>query len=125
MIMVGGIPNISIPTLSFLKASSGRTSLPVDPSALIYSHFKNVSGIPAAEGTQGVSISKLNLLDVLIDQFNQVKSAPAVQVNQFEGPDAVIQNFLKQISEMKAAQKAMPYNSSPSAPSSALFSLTI
>ena len=119
--MVLGIQNISMPDIGLAMAQSGKMSLPVDPASLIYSNFEHVSGIPAPDGTQGVTISKLNLLDVLIGQLNQVKKA-AVAVPPVSGNvDSLIENYMNQIRQAKAA--AMPYNLSPDAQPGALFSI--
>ena len=132
--MVSGIPNISVPTLGYTSAHSGKMSLPVDTSALIYSYFEHVSGVPAPKGTQGVTISKLNLLDVLIGQLNQIKKGgPALSLNQAlsaehgdsQSLDALIESYRSQIMQVKAAAEAMPYTPTPSAPSGAIFSLLI
>ena len=127
-IMVRGIPNISIPTLAYSMAQGGKMSLPVDSSSLIYSHFEHVSGIPAPKGTQGVTISKLNLLDVLIGQLNQIKkggTALSVSGVPDSGIEALIENYKNQIRQAKAASAAMPYVSSPDTQSGAVFSVII
>ena len=123
--MVRGVPNISISTLSYIQSNSGKMSLPVDSSSLIYSHFKHVSGTLAPDGTDGVSISKLNLLDVLIGQLNQLKKSPQAQIqaNPFEGVDSLIESYRSKISQLKAANASSPYMPSPDAQSGALFSL--
>jgi hypothetical protein len=111
-------------------AQGGKTSFPVDPSSLIYSHFEHVSGVAAPEGSQGITISKLNLLDVLIGQLNKVKSPP--QTARFNATPSdlnaprfnkLIENLTSQIRQAKSASTAMPYIPSPSAQSGAVFSL--
>ena len=128
-IMVRGIPNISIPNLAYSTAQGGKMSLPVDPSSLIYSHFEHVSGIPAPKGTQGVTISKLNLLDVLIGQLNQIKKGNASLSSASGVPDsgieALIESYKNQIRQAKAASAAMPYIPSPNTQSGAVFSVII
>jgi len=64
--MVSGIPNISI---AYTLPQNGRLSLPVDSSSLVYSQLKHVSGVPAQEGTTGINLQKLNLLDTLITSY--------------------------------------------------------
>jgi hypothetical protein len=103
-------------------------SLPVAPSLVIYSHFEHVSGVPAPDGSRGVAISKLKLLDVLIEQLNQIKKqggkASAAGGPVSEGQiDAMIDNYETQIRQAKAASAAMPYLPSPSAQAGAVFSL--
>ena len=125
--MVRGIPNITVPTLSLNVAQGGKMSLPVDSSSLIYSHFEHVSGVPAPRGTEGVKISKLNLLDVLIGQINQInRGSPAIKSPNSAGassPDMLIEVYRNQLRQIKAASAAMPYIQSPGVQSGALFSL--
>ena len=119
--MIRGMNGLSIPSL-YTFAESGKMSLPVEPAALIYSHFEHVSGVPAQNGLHGVSISKLNLLDVLIGRLNQIPAAKK-EANPSEGIDSVIDNFRQQLRQAKAASAAMPYAPSPSAHPGALFTL--
>jgi len=125
--MVGGVSSITIPTLSYTAGQNGKMSLPVDPSSLIYSNFEHVSGILAPKGTQGISISKLNLLDVLIGMVNRINKTPAAQtpanINPTKGVDALIENLREQIRQAKTSSEAMPYYPSPNAESGALFNL--
>ena len=124
--MVIGAASISMPTLSPTNANYGKMALPVDPSSLIYSHFEHVSGIPAPEGTKGVSISKLNLLDVLIARIDQMNASGAqVTVNPTGDVDALIENMTNIIRQAQIANDSLPYNPSPQAESGALFSLSM
>jgi len=127
--MIRGVPNISIPNLSYSMPQGTKMSLPVDSASLIYSHFEHVSGIPVQNGTQGVSISKLNLLDVLIEQMNKVKGGSPVSVMAEEisggSLDKLIEGYNNQIRQAKAASTIMPYIPSPGTPSGALFNLIV
>jgi hypothetical protein len=127
----GVIPNNYIPDAgSAAGASSGRKlSLPVEPGALIYSYLKNVSGIPAPEGSSGITISKLNMLDVLIEQMNKIKKPAVAQA----GPnalgksgklDAMVEAYKTQFRQARAANEAMPYNPPPQAPAGALLRIS-
>ena len=127
--MIRGIPNITVPAVNYnSSAQSGKMSLPVDSSSLIYSHFEHVSGVPAPKGTQGVAISKLNLLDVLIGQINQINKGRPALPSALKAPsgqvDALIENYRNQIRQAKAASAAMPYVRSPGIQAGAVFSLT-
>jgi hypothetical protein len=125
--MVSGVSSITIPTLSYTAGQYGKMALPVDSSSLVYSHFEHVSGIPAPEGTQGVSISKLNLLDVLIGIVSQINKTPVAQtpanLNPAGGVDALIENLENQIRQAEAASEVIPYYPSPNAESGILFNL--
>ena len=123
--MVSGIPNISVPIFAYSASQGDKISFPVDSSSLIYSHFEHVSGTAAPEGTEGVKITKLNLLDVLIGQLNQIKRAPAPVAGPDAGHlDALIESCMNQIRQAKDAGANMPYVASPSAQSGTVFSLT-
>jgi len=123
---IGAIPHQAFPSIGYaINASShGRASLPVAPGLVIYSHFKHVSGTPAPEGTMGVNISKLKILDTLIEQLSKIKNQPMTDFGNLNGNDesrinALIEQYQKQI---KATQNAGVYT--PAAPAAgALFSI--
>ena len=121
--MVRGVSNISIPALSYSAASSGKMSIPVDSSSLVYSQFEHVSGVLAPKGTDGISISKLNLLDALISQLSNISNGTVAQstANPFEGVDALIENMQNQLSKAQSAYTAKPYNPIPNAEPGILF----
>ena len=125
--MVRGIPNITVPAIGYTQAQGGKMSLPVDSASLIYSHFEHVSGIPAPKGTQGVAITKLNLLDVLIGRLNQIKKdakpIPPAMATKEGRLDALIENYRNQIRQAKTASASMPYLRSPNTQSGVLFSI--
>jgi hypothetical protein len=102
-------------------------SLPVSPGSYIYSHFKHVSGVPAPEGTRGVTISKLKILDVLIEQLGQIKkqspAEPGILSSSNEQIDALIEQYEGRIKAARAANSAMPYAPAPQAPAGVLFNL--
>jgi len=129
---IGVIPHQAFPSIGYaLTASSyGRTSLPVAPGMVIYSHFKHVTGTPAPEGTQGVNISKLRILDALIEQLSKLKSQSSAQTKSavfgnLDGSDearinALIEQYQKQL---KAAQTVNVYSAAP--PAGLLFNITV
>ena len=120
------MPNISI---AYTLPQNGRVSLPVDSSSLVYSHFKHVTGVPAQEGTQGITINRLHLLDVLIGRLNQIQT-DSVSPNISGGMDtsqldALIDSYRGQIEQANNARAAMPYFPSQNTAPGALFNLTI
>jgi len=124
---IGSIPHPAFPSLGYAinVSRDGRTSLPVAPGMVIYSHFKHISGTPAPEGTQGVNISKLRILDTLIEQLSKMKNRPdTMDLDNLNGDDeqrinVLIEQYQKQI---KAAQSASVY--SPVSPATGiLFSI--
>lgn len=115
------IGNLSASSYALNAYSFSGLSFPVSPSNYIYSQFKHVSGTPAPEGSQGVSISKLKILDVLIDQLVQIKSTGAAP-ERATGPlseerlDALINQYETQIRGAHAAKAIMPYTPAPASP---------
>lgn len=125
--MIRGIPNLAVPAIIHTLPQDGRISFPVNSSALPYSHFRHVSGVPAPEGTHGVPISRLHLLDTLIAQLSQVNraSSTSTSANQYDGHDVLIRELENQVREAAAASEAMPYIPAPVAQSGAIFNLSI
>jgi hypothetical protein len=119
---VGNIPHHAFPSIGYAISASrdGKASLPVAPGLLIYSHFKHVSGTPAPEGTQGVNINKLRILDTLIEQLSKMKGQNSMDFGNLDGTDekrinALIEQYQKQI---KSAQSVSLY--APAAPATGL-----
>jgi hypothetical protein len=42
-------------------------SVAVAPQSYIYSHFRHVSGVPAADGQSGAPLTSLRMLDIMIE----------------------------------------------------------
>ena len=125
--MINGIQNISVPVISQIVPQGTKMSLPVNPASLVYSHFEHVSGIPASKGDEGISISKLNLLDVLINKVNEIKTtnylpntASAISENSFEG---IVENFNNQIRLAKDYSASLPYTEPQDIPQGVLFNM--
>jgi hypothetical protein len=110
---IGNVPHHTFPSIGYAisSAGDGRMSLPVAPGQVIYSYFKHVSGTPAPEGTTGVNISKLKILNTLIDQLEKMKSQPMMDLgtldeNNEQRINALIEQYHQQI---KAAQNISLY----------------
>lgn len=119
----GALPSIGY---AITASSSNRMSLPVSPVHVIYSHFRHVSGVPAPEGSRGVAITKLKILDVLIDQLAQMKKKPEISLDSAptdQQIDVLIEKYEGQIKAARTANNIMPYVPAPAAPAGALFSL--
>lgn len=104
----------------------GKVSLPVAPAHLIYSYLKNVSGVPAADGNPGVTLNKLNILDVLIEQMNRLRGSGGKAFNfdiTENGTTAAIEGFLAKVAQNKT-HKA-PYIPVPLAETGLLFNLSV
>lgn len=75
---------------------SGRLFVPVNPAAVIYAHFDHISGVAAPAGQNGVSLTKLQILNSLINGLSTLKNTPKVEVpentSSFE-MDALIDQY--------------------------------
>jgi hypothetical protein len=125
---IGTIPQHTFPCYGYAinAAGAGKKSYPVSPGHVIYTQLKHISGTPAPEGTQGISINKLRILNTMIEQFSKMKSTPAIDFGNLDGTDeqrinALINHYHK---EIRTAQSATIYT--PAAPATgALFNITI
>lgn len=100
-----------IPAIS----SGGRTFVPVKPSMYGYAQFQYVSGYPARNGQEGVSIDKIKILNTLIDQLvtmrqkniqPKVAARGEISDNQIE---ALIKQYQTQIQTVTAQSANLPY----------------
>jgi len=114
----GAMPSIGA-AISAARSGGRRMTFPVAPASYIYSHFKHVSGTPAPDGSRGVAVSKLKILDSLIDRLGQMKKrggdlalgAPMTD----ERLDALIEHYKTQARQAQAASLVMPYAPPPPA----------
>jgi hypothetical protein len=117
--MLGGVFSSSYAGASFNSSQSGKLSVPVSRASVIYSHFKHVSGVAAPDGVNGAPVSKLKILDTLIDRLSQMRksnhSPAAAKRPDGESDDArldaLIEQVQGQIKQLSAA--TVPYKSSP------------
>ena len=116
---IGNIPYHAFPSIGYAisAAAGGRMSIPVAPSQMIYSHFKHISGTPAPEGTTGVNISKLKILNTLIDHLQKMKNQPTIDTGALNEKDEkkinmLIEQYQQQI---KVVQSSSIYTPAPPA----------
>ena len=98
--IIPGLSNFSYSS-STIAAAAGKMYVPVSKSALLYSHFDHVSGVAAGNGQNGVSISKLRILNSLIERVSAIKNEPAKTLKEVspDQADALIQNYQKQLQQ--------------------------
>jgi hypothetical protein len=73
-----------------------------------------------------VAISRLKVLDVLIEQLSQIKRRPEPALDSDpsdERIDALIDQYRNQMRQAQAASVALPYNPAPASPAGALVNL--
>lgn len=95
--MTTSIGNLS----TYSTASAGKLYVPVSKNALLYSHFKNVSGVAAKNGQNGVPITKIQILNSIIERLSTIKSEPKVSFDSIsdERADQLIKNYQAQIQQ--------------------------
>jgi len=112
---IGNLPYQAFPTYGYAinAAAVGKTSMPVSPSMVIYSQFKHVAGTPAPEGTQGVNISRLKILNTMIEQLEKMKGQAgeneeiaSIRENDEKRINALIEQYHR---ELKTAQGSTVY----------------
>ncbi len=94
-----------------VASSSGKLYVPVSRSTVMYSHFDHVSGFVAKNGQHGVSISKIQILNTLIDHLSSIKSGkiPSAAKNATpEQIDSLIDNYQTQIKQAIKASETIP-----------------
>ncbi|TVR05260.1 MAG: hypothetical protein EA403_03250 [Spirochaetaceae bacterium] len=62
--------NIALSNLLRARTSPGRVSVPLQGS-VNYMRLKHVQGVPASEGNSGFSLSRLRMLDTMIDRLEK------------------------------------------------------
>jgi len=132
---ISEIPYPAFPSMGYaitIAQSNGRASVPVSPSAYIYSHFEHVSGVPAPEGVKGVNIDKLKILDTLIGQLSRMKKEPESPESYAIGTDQdnekrinnLIVQYQNQVRTTQTANANNPY-AAPAPLMGAIFSISV
>ncbi|MCX7656605.1 MAG: hypothetical protein N2Z76_08790 [Treponemataceae bacterium] len=106
-----------IPPVAYSLKDINKYTVPVDPEEYIYSHFRHVAGTPAPEGEGGISISRLKILDTLIEQLSQLKKGPSTSSKTALSEkqiDALIEQYTKELRAAQTAHHAFPYKPNPS-----------
>ena len=111
------------------SGASGKLFVPVQPSAVIYAQFNHISGIAAPKGQNGVSISKIQILNSLIENLSKIKGAQnsakkSVTVTESQA-DALIKNYQKQIAQAVQASQAQFMLNGAKPQAGALFSINV
>lgn len=110
------------------SAAAGKLHVPVDPALVGYSQFKHVAGVAAAEGQSGVNISKISVLNTLIERLSSLKRQTAPDTSQLSDRqiDALIDDYQTRIKNIVSIAKTNPYvlAGAPLPQSGTLFSLS-
>lgn len=106
------------------STSSGSLRVPVKNSYALYTQFEHVKGTPAEKGERGVSVSKIRLLNTLIDQLvTMKKDTPSDdQIVEADGLqlDSMIYTYQRQIKNSFTATGPSTYGLAGLAPESGM-----
>ncbi|WP_296332890.1 hypothetical protein [uncultured Treponema sp.] len=110
------------------SSGHGKLYVPVAQSNVIYAHFDHVTGVAAKPNQQGVSISKIQILNSLLNQLISMKNKPKLDAKAEEMSDsqldALIQSTQSKIQTNVQIAQATGYGLAGAAPQSgAIFSL--
>ena len=108
----------------------GKLYVPVAQSNLIYAHFDHVTGVAAKPNQKGVSISKIQILNSLLNQLISMKNQPKPNIapeNMDDSQlDALIQSTQSKIQTNIQVAEATGYGLAGAAPEAgAVFSLDV
>jgi hypothetical protein len=115
--MQSGLVNSTVQLSNILRVqyAHDKIAMPVSPNQAVYARFEHIQGIPASEGRPGLSVSKLHILNTMIDKLVQLKgesaravSGPGDGESELEGQ---ISSLQKQIMKQISAMEASPYGS--------------
>ena len=86
---------------SISGSSASKLYVPVSQASLLYSHFDHVSGVAAKSGQSGVSISKIRILNSLVDRISAIKNRPSEKFSELSDKqaDILIEHYQKQIQQ--------------------------
>lgn len=98
------LSNGNINTAEIVRASqNNKINVPVSPSRSPYAQYKYVRGVPASNRDKAVPVSKLRVLNNLIDSLHKTKSQREI-IPQQKGDnlsndvlDAMIKDYSKQL----------------------------
>lgn len=88
---------------NFVSGSRSKLHVPVSPASVIYAQFDHVSGYSASKTQKSVPVSKIQILNALINQLIAMKGTPkAAKPEIDEGMsenqmDMLIKNYQDQI----------------------------
>ena len=108
----------------------GKLYVPVAKSNVIYAHFDHVTGVAAKPNQKGVSISKIQILNSLLNQLISMKKQPKPNIapeNMDDSQlDALIQSTQSKIQTNIQVAQATGYGLAGAAPEAgAVFSLDV
>jgi len=94
--------------------STNTLSVPVNPNAVIYSQFEHIHGIAATSNQEGISVSRISILNTLISQLQKMHKTvetdgPITKMTQ-EQQDNLIKQYQENVrNAIKTALEQQSY----------------
>lgn len=116
---------------SYNVAGGSKVYVPVSPSNVIYSQFDHISGIAAHANQNSISVSKIQILNSMIDNLVKLRNQPKMTSGSLElsdkQVDALIKNYQNEIkTAVNNAKAAGGYGLAGAMPQvAALFSIDV
>ena len=100
-------------------SASGKIAVPVRPSMVVYAQLEHISGYASTQ-EEGVSVSRVHILNTLIEKVTSSTSEPKAQSQDFSELtdskiDVMIKDYQAQLKVALDATKTNPYASTPTA----------
>ena len=115
-IMMTNISNLSPYSYNGIASggASGKLYVPVNPANVIYAQFDHISGVAAKKGQHGVSITKIQILNTLIENLAKIKTQSSSSEYQQmhlsdEQVDVLIKNYQQQIKQAATQAQSVQY----------------
>ena len=115
-IMMTNISNLSPYSYNGIASGGARGKLyvPVNPANVIYAQFDHISGVAAKKGQHGVSITKIQILNTLIENLAKIKTQSSSSEYQQmhlsdEQVDVLIKNYQQQIKQAVTQAQSVQY----------------
>lgn len=115
-IMMTNISNLSPYSYNGIASGgvSGKLYVPVNPANVIYAQFDHISGVAAKKGQHGVSITKIQILNTLIENLTKIKTQSSSSEYQQmhlsdEQVDVLIKNYQQQIKQAVTQAQSVQY----------------
>ena len=106
----GAAGHISSLQISRFTRSGHRMSVPVRPSQTVFAQYSHISGTPASTGQSTVPLSRVQLLNSLIDNLQKLKRDPGYSPDMAktspERADALIKQYATELHQAMVSSPA-------------------
>ncbi len=116
-----------------VSGGSPKLHVPVQPASVIYAQFDHVSGFAAKANQAGISVSKIHILNSLLNQVISMRTSPKPEIPKPDTSnltqsqlDSLIKDYSKQVTSSIHTAQATGYGLAGAMPEpGAVFSLNV